>query len=219
MDMARLTRSLVILAAALSLGACTSWLGEQEIGAELDEGNFGNPTMNNILVHTGQRSAESSLARRFQEEVPSTINFAFDSAQLSPEARAALSEQARFIRQFPEIKFSVFGHTDLVGSPGYNRSLGQRRATAAVNYMIGQGVAREQLEALVSLGETQPLVVTADREMRNRRTVTEVSGFLPTALTDLDGKYAAVIYREFVQSGESEPTMARASAGEEGGDE
>jgi outer membrane protein OmpA-like peptidoglycan-associated protein len=218
--MANIFRPLIVLATAVALAGCTTVFGEQEIGAELDEGNFGNPTMNNILVQTGQRSAEATLARRFQQEVPTTINFAFDRADLSPEARAALNEQARFIRQFPEIKFSVFGHTDLVGSPAYNRSLGQRRATAAVNYLISQGVGREQLQALVSLGETQPLVVTQDREMRNRRTVTEVSGFLPRALTELDGKYAAVIYREFVELGaQAEPQLDRVSGGEEGGEE
>lgn len=217
--MAYMIRTIAALSIVAALGACAALMGENEIGSELDEGNFGNPTMNNILVQTGQRSAEQSLARRFQQEVPTTINFAFDSADLTPEAQAALNEQARFIRQFPEIKFSVFGHTDLVGSPSYNRRLGQRRATAAVNYMIAQGVAREQLEALVSLGETQPLVVTPDREVRNRRTVTEVSGFLPTALTELDGKYAAVIYREFVEGATFEPQLTRATAGGEGGEE
>ncbi|MEM8581608.1 MAG: OmpA family protein [Pseudomonadota bacterium] len=217
--MSAIFKSFVVLAAVASLGACDVLVGDNEAGSQLDEGNFGNPTMNNILVQTGQRSAEESLARRFQQEVPTTINFAFDSAVLTPEAQAALREQARFISTFPEIKFSVFGHTDLVGSPAYNKRLGQRRATAAVNYMISQGVAREQLEALVSLGETQPLVVTSDREVRNRRTVTEVSGFLPRALTELDGKYAAVIYRDFVEAGTFEPQIQRADAGEEGGDE
>ncbi|WP_425092709.1 OmpA family protein [Tropicimonas sp. S265A] len=214
-----ITRSAIVLAAATSLSACAVYMGTDEIGAELDEGNFGNPTMNNILVQTGQRSAEASLARRFQQEVPSTINFAFDSAALTPEAQAALDEQARFIRQFPEIKFSVFGHTDLVGSPSYNRGLGQRRATAAVNYMISRGVAREQLQALVTLGETQPLVVTQDREVRNRRTVTEVSGFLPRALTELDGKYAAVIYREFVEAATFEQQIEFEDGGGAGGGE
>jgi len=207
-----------LLCGAAALAACTAAGFDDEAGSELDEGNFGNPTMNNTLVQTGQKSAESTLARRFQQEVPTTINFAFDSTVLSAQAKAALDEQARFIRQFPEIKFSVFGHTDLVGSPAYNRGLGQRRATAAVNYMIGRGVGREQLEALVSLGETQPLVATQNREQRNRRTVTEVSGFLPTAATELDGKYARVIYRDFVRSGTSAPELSRVTGGaEEGG--
>ena len=56
------------------------------------------------------------------------------------------------------------------------------------------------LEALVSFGETQPLVVTDDRERRNRRTVTEVSGFVSNHPTVLNGKYAEVIFREYVQS-------------------
>lgn len=219
--MSNLIRSIVVMSAVVAIAGC-DYVTDSEAGAQLDEGTFGNPTMNNLLVQTGQRSAEESLARRFQQEVPTTINFAFDSATLTPEAQAALREQARFISNFPEIKFSVFGHTDLVGSPAYNKRLGQRRATTAVNYMISQGVAREQLQALVSLGETQPLVVTSDREVRNRRTVTEVSGFLPRALTELDGKYAAVIYREFVELGApADPQYQGESegVGGEGGDE
>ena len=53
---------------------------------------------------------------------------------------------------------------------------------------------------MVSYGETQPLIVTQDRERRNRRTVTEVSGFLKRHPTVLDGKYAQIIYREYVAS-------------------
>ena len=52
----------------------------------------------------------------------------------------------------------------------------------------------------MSLGETQPLIVTQGRERRNRRTVTEVSGFVQSNPTVLDGKYAQIIYRDYVQS-------------------
>jgi len=187
--------ALITLGVALALGACTSG----EIGSEVDEGGFGNATMNNTLVQTGELSASVSLAQRFAREVPSTINFAFNESTLSAEARAALDVQADFIRQFPELRFSVFGHTDLVGSASYNRRLGRARATTVVNYLVSRGVQPEQLQALVSLGETQPLVVTQNREMRNRRTVTEVSGFLETSPIHLNGKYAAVVNREFVE--------------------
>ncbi len=51
-----------------------------------------------------------------------------------------------------------------------------------------------------ALGETQPVVQTQDPEMRNRRTVTEVRGFVRGHPTLLNGKYAAVIFREYVES-------------------
>jgi hypothetical protein len=54
--------------------------------------------------------------------------------------------------------------------------------------------------AVVSFGETQPLIVTEGRERRNRRTVTEVSGVVEKRPGELDGKYAQIIYREYVNS-------------------
>ncbi|MDZ7908213.1 MAG: OmpA family protein [Gemmobacter sp.] len=109
--------------------------------------------------------------------MPSTITFPFNSAQLTTEARRALDHQANWMRQFPELRFSVYGHTDLVGSEAYNRALGKRRAQAVVAYLASRGVSTSRLEALVSYGETRPVIVTLAPEQRNRRTVTEVSGF------------------------------------------
>ena len=193
-------RNLVLGASLFVFAACEDAAFNSEIGANLDEGGFGNPTMNNALVMSGQRDYSISLANRFAAEVPSTINFAFNSSQIDGEAAAALARQANWIKQFPELRFSVYGHTDLVGSNGYNKSLGLRRAQAAVNYLVGQGISRSRLQALVSFGETQPLVVTQDQERRNRRTVTEVSGFVQNHPGVLNGKYAAIIFREYVES-------------------
>ena len=193
-------RNLVLGASLFVFAACQDAAFNSEIGANLDEGGFGNPTMNNALVMSGQRDYSINLANRFAAEVPSTINFAFNSSQIDGEAAAALTRQANWIKQFPELRFSVYGHTDLVGSNGYNKSLGLRRAQAAVNYLVAQGISRSRLQALVSYGETQPLVVTQDQERRNRRTVTEVSGFVQNHPGVLNGKYAAIIFREYVES-------------------
>lgn len=194
---------------ALALTACgEADLGSpfyQEAGAFIDEGQFGNPTMNNTLIQNGERNYATSLNTRFSEAVPTMVNFAFDSAALDEEARAVLMEQANFIRQFPEVRFRVYGHTDAVGSEAYNRNLGLRRARAVVNFFAAQGIDRSRLEALVSFGETRPLIVTGDRERRNRRTVTEVSGFDQRHPNVLDGKYAGIIYREYVGSATEEP--------------
>ena len=115
-------------------------------------------------------------------------------------ARATLRRQATWINQFPEIRFKVFGHTDLVGSQAYNRGLGLRRAQAAVLYLTSQGISRSRLEAISSFGETQPVIITQEMERQNRRTVTEVSGFVSNHPMVLNGKYAEVIFREYIAS-------------------
>lgn len=197
---------LTCLAAALALGGCTTSdtvVATQffrPAGTILDGGEFGNATANNMAVQRGQGTVTTGLAKRFAAEVPSTVTFAFNDARLDANARAALAEQARWIRQFPEIRFRVYGHTDLVGSPRYNKRLGLRRARAVVNFLVSQGISRSRLEAVASFGETRPLIVTQARERRNRRTVTEVNGFVRNHPTVLDGKYAQIIYRDYVQS-------------------
>jgi len=173
---------------------------DYEAGHAVDGGAFGNATMNNTLVMNGERDYAVSLANRFNEEVPATVNFAFDSTVLDAQAQQALDVQATWIRQFPEIRFRVYGYTDLVGSNAYNKRLGQRRANAVVRYLTARGISRSRLEAVVSYGKTQPLIQTQERERKNRRAITEVSGFVKRHPTVLDGKYAQVVYREYVES-------------------
>jgi outer membrane protein OmpA-like peptidoglycan-associated protein len=190
---------LLASSALLALVGCgASW--DTEMGSEVDKGQFGNATMNNTLLQTGELEYTVALAERFNAEVPDTINFAFDSYELTDEARAILRKQAEFIRQFPEVRFRVYGHTDLVGSAAYNQRLGLRRAQAAVAYLSTLGVSRSRLEAVVSFGKTRPIVQTSQPEIRNRRTVTEVSGFVESHPLVLNGKYAAIIWREYVDS-------------------
>lgn len=218
--MKRTIASLVTLAV---VSACAQTAGEQggvwasldrEAGSSIDSGTFGNATMNNTLIQTGQASYAINLNSRFSAEVQTTINFAFNSAALDETARATLRQQATWIKQFPEVRFKVFGHTDLVGSNAYNRRLGQRRADAAVLYLISQGISRSRLEAVVSFGETQPLIASQSQERANRRTVTEVSGFVQNHPMVLNGKYAEIIFREYVNSAVPPTTLGGISGSE-----
>ena len=189
---------LLVSGSILALSACSGGSDfSKEAGAEVDAGQFGNATMQNSLIQTGEMQYTVALAERFSKEVPDTVTFAFNQATLSPEAMQVLDAQANFIRQFPEVRFKVFGHTDLVGSSGYNKSLGMKRAKAVVNYLVGKGISRSRLEAVVSYGKTRPIIQTNSPEERNRRTVTEVSGFVSNNPMVLNGKYAAIIWRTY----------------------
>jgi outer membrane protein OmpA-like peptidoglycan-associated protein len=184
--------------AVLALAACDPTL---TAGDQRGSSALGEASRNNQAVQTGAQPFVLDLAQRFAAEVPDTVNFAFDSAVLDAEARAILDRQAHWIRQFPEVRFRVYGHTDLVGSASYNQQLGQRRANAVVNHLVSRGVSRSRLEAVVSFGQTRPVIVTEAPERRNRRTVTEVSGFVERHPTVLDGQYARIVHREYVASG------------------
>ncbi len=198
-------RTLLITAAVAGLAGCSpeadAFRGLQgEAGAEIDLGDFGSATSINIAAMTRTESYAIDLTRKFAADVPNMINFEFNQANLDASAQAVLMQQANWIKQFPEVRFRVYGHTDLVGGNAFNQRLGLRRAQAVVSFLVSQGISRSRLEAVASYGETQPLVQTEDPERQNRRTVTEVSGFVSKNPALLNGKYAALIFRNYVLS-------------------
>ena len=79
----------------------------------------------------------------------SDVLFAFDSAVLTPAGRAALD------RLVPQIGGNVIvvGHTDRIGTAGYNKSLSEARAGAVARYL---GVAAKANYAVSGVGSTQP---------------------------------------------------------------
>ncbi len=204
-------RSFLLASAATALAACDPLTADSQLGAELDEGNFGNPTAHNRGVMTGEIDYVVAIAQRFAREVPTTVNFDFDSASLDANAQTALMRQAAWIRRFPEVRFSVYGHTDLVGSERYNHALGRRRAQTVVNFLVRQGISRNRVRAVVSRGQREPLIATQQPERQNRRAVTQVSGFLRRHPTVMNGQYAQVLFREYVESAtfERPPVMRR----------
>ena len=66
--------------------------------------------------------------------------FDFNQADIRPDAREALSKTAEFLRTHPEVHVSIEGHCDDRGSTEYNLGLGDRRATAAKNFLVSLGV-------------------------------------------------------------------------------
>lgn len=209
------------LATATALSGCAQWSSQvardldREVGTYGDQTLFGGSVGRNIAINEGAEGYRIELDRRFAADVTTMVNFEFNSAVLDAAAQATLRDQANFIRQFPEVRFSVYGHADAVGSSAYNRSLGLRRAQATVSYLVSQGVDRSRLQALVSLGETQPLVATPGRERANRRTVTEVAGFVEAGNpAPLNGRYAEIVFRDYVESAGVQATTQGISGAE-----
>ena len=208
----KLTFIKTVLVCSVALTACSSedavfsFMGG-EIGNDLDsKGVYGAATSTNVALQSA--SAEEiliDLTLKFADEAPARINFEFNKSDLDAEARAALDQQAAWIIAHPKIKFRVYGHTDKVGTNAYNQRLGQRRANAAVNYLISKGVDRKKVEAVASYGETRPVVLTEAPNRENRRTVTEVSGFFRKDGGELDGKYAVRIYNEYTATTSDAP--------------
>jgi outer membrane protein OmpA-like peptidoglycan-associated protein len=84
------------------------------------------------------------------------INFAFDSAALPDSAHTMIERVAQVMKEAPEIKVRVEGHTDAIGSADYNVSLSERRALSVAEYLVKQGVEPSRL-LLIGKGMAEPL--------------------------------------------------------------
>nr|BBD50094.1 outer membrane protein A precursor [Haliea sp. ETY-M] len=98
------------------------------------------------------------------------LGFAFDSAALDAESRAALNSAVDVIKAHSGVMLDVVGYTDTSGPESYNQGLSERRAQAAVDYLVSKGVDRSQLRA-VGRGEANPIASndTRDGRSKNRR--------------------------------------------------
>lgn len=77
------------------------------------------------------------------------IAFAFNDATLSAEAKAEFDRQGLpKIAAIREVRYVVHGHADRLGSPAYNQRLSEQRAAAVRDFLIAQGVAAQNLEAI-----------------------------------------------------------------------
>lgn len=99
------------------------------------------------------------------------VEFAYESAQLLPEARPILTAVAGVLRAHPEVlSLEVAGHTDERGDDAFNLTLSQARAQAVVDWLVGAGIDPGRLRAR-GYGETVPLASGHDEAAwsRNRR--------------------------------------------------
>ena len=118
-------------------------------------------------------AAATTAAPAEAPSVSLSVQFATDSAELTPGARQALDQLGKALTSadLAQFRFRIEGHTDTVGSPGYNKALSQRRADAVADYLEKNfSVAAARLEA-VGLGEEGLAVPTPPQtaNAQNRR--------------------------------------------------
>lgn len=96
------------------------------------------------------------------------IQFDFDKAILRPESYPILDHAAEILKQYPDIRIEVQGHTCWMGSDEYNLDLSNRRANSVMKYLVTeQMIASDRLVAK-GYGESSPVVSNETREGRER---------------------------------------------------
>lgn len=88
--------------------------------------------------------------------MPSSITFALNSADLNAQFYNALGGVAMVLKEYNKTVIEVAGHTDSSGSDQYNQQLSQRRASSVATYLTGQGISDQRL-LTVGAGESHPI--------------------------------------------------------------
>ena len=82
--------------------------------------------------------------------------FDFDSYTLRQDARQALDHDAKLLRDNPDAQVVIEGHCDERGTAEYNLALGEKRAKAAMNYLVAQGIQASRV-TIISYGKERPV--------------------------------------------------------------
>ncbi len=102
--------------------------------------------------------------------IPSGINFAYNSATVQPQFQRTLDQVAGVLGEYNRTYVDVYGHTDATGSDAYNQGLSERRARSVADYLSSHGVQSARIGTR-GFGETQPIASNETEEGRaaNRR--------------------------------------------------
>lgn len=151
------------------IGAAVGGVAGGIIGARMDR-------QAKELEQTIAGAKVERVGEGIQVTFDSGILFDFDSDVVRGSARANLRELARSLHEYPGSDLLIVGHTDDVGSDSYNQGLSERRASAAVKYLVSEGVSRSRV-SWRGLGESEPVASNAGEGGRQQNRRVEVAIF------------------------------------------
>ena len=123
-------------------------------------------TIEDQLARLGAKVTETEVVI----QLPGSILFDFDSANIRPDAHRALTDVTQVIKAYANRPARVEGHTDSVASDEYNQSLSERRAKSVADWLAANGVERSRLAAS-GYGEKKPVATNdtpAGRQLNRR---------------------------------------------------
>ena len=111
----------------------------------------------------------------FRQNVGDRVFFDTDMSSIREDGRQTLNRQAEWLKKYTNYPVTIEGHCDERGTREYNLALGERRANAARQYLIAQGIPASRIKT-ISYGKERPDPVGSDEAAwaRNRRAVTEL---------------------------------------------
>jgi outer membrane protein OmpA-like peptidoglycan-associated protein len=123
--------------------------------------------------------AVAAIGSALQFAVDRAIRFDYDSAELQPEGIAALQQIALKLRDYPGAKVVIEGHTDSIGTDGYNQTLSEKRAAAVRDYLIMREGLTGALIQIKGYGRSRPAASNSTDEGRARNRRVEITAAPP----------------------------------------
>ena len=130
---------------------------------QVTEESVSNQAVAGVMVSPKSQATQAVLAN-------AVIYFEYDKFTLTSKSIQALKGVVTLMRKNPKIMLSLEGHADERGTREYNLALGQRRSESVANYLIANGIKRNQL-SVKSFGEERPLSLGSNDSAwsKNRR--------------------------------------------------
>ena len=162
--MTRLLRSaataLSVLALATMMTGCPKRPGTALTSAPSPSGSGGSAQASTLVPAAASASSLGASATPKPSEFEATdklrdIHFDFDRYEIRPDDAKVLEANARWLKSRPDDLVLIEGHCDERGTSEYNLALGERRAKAAMSYLVGQGIQARRI-TLISYGEERP---------------------------------------------------------------
>ena len=128
------------------------------------------PNEAGTVANDGCPEAPSEAVQDKLASYAKTINFDYGKSSIKDEANKTLQAIVEILVQYPNANFVVEGHTDSVGSKGFNQKLSEERAASIVEFLTSNGVDAARLSS-VGFGETSPVASNDTKEgmAQNRR--------------------------------------------------
>jgi peptidoglycan-associated lipoprotein len=107
-------------------------------------------------AEAARKAAAEAAYRNAAQAALKDIHFDFDKSDVREGDKAVLTAIADFMKAYPQANVMIDGNCDERGTVEYNLALGDRRASAAMSYLTGLGVASTRLST-VSYGKEKPV--------------------------------------------------------------
>ena len=160
----------------LFVAACATKPKDEGESSGSGSSSSGDSVSEGTITETSGSGIVSGSQEDLIVNVGDRVFFGYDSSDLDSDALELLQDQVAWLKQNSGVSVTIEGHCDERGTREYNLALGEKRAQAVKNYLIGLGINPDRVST-ISYGKERPAVVGSNDGAwaQNRRSVTTVN--------------------------------------------